>query len=386
MAVTLSPYRATYAMPVVGLREGGSATELAQFANDTLGDAVSINLGGPLSPTGHSPVTHRWCSAGQQAASVAEMVTKLAQLAGLPFSRPAWDSLSLAQQVTWTNATLHPALYAATWGGVRLEAAEGDPAPHQLLTDMALLECAPAQPSGPVTDLAWRVRADTGVFPDAGSGTPATVDGSPVAVWDDLGPHYAEARQSHPALQPQWRTNRINGQPAVEASGTQFLLTSIPVSLGITMTGAASAFSVYAVVRFTAVDAGQCIWAGNFDAINFYGNVPPLLGGPHAQFTVNGYLHDFSVPLAAGAWYYLLVTRRASDRLLRLWINGALDPAADINPQAPPDQPLILFATNTEGADPMKGEIAEFGLYYGCVETSGQKAALDAYILGRYGL
>lgn len=98
------------------------------------------------------------------------------------------------------------------------------------------------------TNKLW-LKADTGVFADAGS-TMAT-DGNGVQQWQDLSGNANHANQATPANQPIYRTNIVNTQPAMNFTGDTYIDTGSP---GIAGDGG---FTYFVVVEATSYASGS---------------------------------------------------------------------------------------------------------------------------------
>src|SRR4051812_10157505 len=77
-----------------------------------------------------------------------------------------------------------------------------------------------------ITDLAFRLRADTGLFTDTGGTTAATTDGAAIARWSDTGPNGWHLTQATSGNRPTLDlATSFKGQPAVsfDAASSQWL-------------------------------------------------------------------------------------------------------------------------------------------------------------------
>lgn len=406
------PYRVTLAMPTASPVAGADNVSLAAWLNAAQPQTVQDDLGPPLSATGMGLPTHHWASSASTATGTQELVDHLAGLAGmaLPGETGWWGNATLAEKLDFTRDDLHPTLFAATGGGVLLEDAAALTFPEGLLTTMSLQTMPYLLPAHPSTNLAWRVRSDLGALV-AGSGLPVAVDGNAVGYWEDLGPARTFVTNGDPDLWPAWYSDRINTHPSVSVTypGVPCSMVSpaaAPLAHGI----GTGPFSFYAVFHLNSVvsEDRQTIWSSSLTGQRHVeiaaepGFVDPDLNVGYVHFDISYLvgatphgvgLTFYAQYLLPGTWYYLLVTRRPGDSMLRVWVNGlylpeALEDEADqFIPYEIPDGAQSLFDTQeVVYRRPLDGEIAEVGLYTECLETSGAKAQLDAYIMDRYGL
>jgi hypothetical protein len=240
----------------------------------------------------------------------------------------------------------------------------------------------------PAAGLAWWVRADLGVYQDLPGTLPATVDGQPVAFWEDQAPLGREAVQATALDRPVWKPGAIAGKPSLlsdagAAPAALPHLASAPLAHGI----GAGAFSIYAVARVASLvppSFYHALWQNGVYAPGLF-LVGQGVGTTVQPVLINGASESpFAAVLSTGSWNTLLVTRRASDNLVRCWVNGALDPTSYTLAFTAAGSAQTVLAKNDSGNAVV--EVAEVGLYSACVETTGQKSELDAYLLARYGL
>lgn len=84
------------------------------------------------------------------------------------------------------------------------------------------------------------LRADAGLWQDAAMTTPVTTNNDPVGAWADQSGAAHHAVQSTSAERPPWKTNSVNGQPAVDCTsglwlGTALFAASLPQPYSITV-------------------------------------------------------------------------------------------------------------------------------------------------------
>jgi hypothetical protein len=105
-----------------------------------------------------------------------------------------------------------------------------------------------AAPGGVSSNLVWWLKADAGVI----NGTPAfAADGDAVSIWMNQASSPNDAANTDPATRPIYRTNVINGYPALQFDGTRFLDASN--SMGI---GGNQSFIIFMVLKINSYVPG----------------------------------------------------------------------------------------------------------------------------------
>lgn len=237
---------------------------------------------------------------------------------------------------------------------------------------------APPVEDPPLTGLVFRVRATDEAYTDTGSTTPVASDGDAVASWKSIAAGAQAAdhlQQATLGNRPAWKTGRINGHPSILSDSVDDAMSSVgSLAHGI----GSGAFTSTIVVRFTSVgDAYQGVRQNGVFAPALYSSDNPA--------KVNFYWttdHKFDTTITAGTWYYLFLQRRASDNLIRLWINGTLDANSFTISTSMSDGTQLFFAEGSGGTNNGKCEIAESLLY----TTEADRTEMNGYIASRYGL
>lgn len=237
---------------------------------------------------------------------------------------------------------------------------------------------APPVEDPPLTGLIWRVRADTDVYQATDYTSPVTTDGDIVASWKSFAAGAQAADhlvQNTEGNRPAWKTNRINGHPSVLSDSVDDAMPSVgAVAHGI----GTGAFTGVMVVRFTSVgEAYQGVAQNGSFAPAFYSSNNPAK--PNFYWAGD---HLFATTLSAGTWYYFFVQRRASDNLVRLWVNGSLDANSFTLSNSMGDAVQLILAEGAAGTNNGKCEIAERLIY----TTEVDRTEMNAYIDSRYNL
>ena len=78
------------------------AVVVAWFQANVGANAVDVNLGPGLSPTGIAPATHNWCSGSFIDNDCKAILAKLCQLASVtPPTGPTWAGWTQAEKIAW---------------------------------------------------------------------------------------------------------------------------------------------------------------------------------------------------------------------------------------------------------------------------------------------
>lgn len=103
-----------------------------------------------------------------------------------------------------------------------------------------------AQNSGISTNgLKLWLKADTGLFSDAGCSTPVVTDGDPVGCWKDQSGNGLNVTTTANSARPKYRVNRINGKPAIDYDGGNDRLSTTATQLFATGSSPLSVITVF---------------------------------------------------------------------------------------------------------------------------------------------
>lgn len=248
-------------------------------------------------------------------------------------------------------------------------------------------------PGGVSGSLLFWVKADAGTFEDNGSNT--AEDGDGVWVWDDNSSTDNDAQNATSGTRPIYRTNIINGNPALEFDGTKFLDSETSSGIGDT-----ESFYMFLVFKQDSYQTNGGTLDGNgtfiidrptatfnltsFKVVNtdkyFYQRREDDnsdLGGPVSLTPVN--TSSFVI-----TDYYRNRISGASSRE-GIYLNGALEvdqagPTGNI-----PGPPIRIgrHATNLTGG--LDGYFAEM-VVYNTNLSSANRQRIESYLAVKYGI
>jgi PKD repeat protein len=218
-------------------------------------------------------------------------------------------------------------------------------------SDVIVTEPGPFDPSD-VADLLMWLKADaiTGLN-----------DGDPVSTWPDASGNGKDATQSKASKRPKYRTNEVNGLPALEFDASDDGLS--------TKANPPKSTTIIAVYKSRAGASGKTL-NGGFS----------VFMGPYVGFYRN-YTLAFVTgpPVTAGRW--VIHTLRQSSSLAELFIDGA--PSGSTTSTRNPGS--IQLARQGNYGEKLDGSIAEV-LVYSRTLTDTELADVHAWLQARYAI
>ena len=211
-----------------------------------------------------------------------------------------------------------------------------------------------------ISDLALWLKADAGVFSDAGS-TPA-VDGDLVTQWNDQSGNNNHAGAS---VKPTYETNSLNGLPSIRFPGSKhFGLTSSVVTTEITVFCVSRRFVTSSFIGLFSAPTNGLAYA-----FNSSGNL--ILNKVNVST-----LHTSSLVDRRSMWLQSNFTKSASSNLIAQRVNGA---SAGSTTTTTTD-PLTIIGENS-----LNGYISEIIIY--SRELSGTEiTTIEDYLEAKYGI
>ncbi|MBL7891275.1 MAG: T9SS type A sorting domain-containing protein, partial [Bacteroidia bacterium] len=241
---------------------------------------------------------------------------------------------------------------------------------------------------GKSTNNALWVKADSKVYSDAGT-TPAS-NGSTVQQWNDMSGNANNVSQGTAGNRPTYKTNKVNGKPALQFTGNMFMAPG--AALGIAGTGS---FTYFIVLRDTSYSAGATsdgsgdyildrttgtnelasLKVTNTSKFGFQkrDNSGSGLGGPQTTTSINT------------AAYQLIDYMRERAVTYRIYLNGTMEASsADADGDLTP--PTINIGRHAATASAgIKGFIAELAIY-GTALNTAQRIIVENYLASKYGI
>lgn len=215
------------------------------------------------------------------------------------------------------------------------------------------------------------LRADSGVYADAGKTTPASA-GGPVGCWADVSGNGADATQAAAARMPTLTASALNGLPAVTFDGVDDLLRlTRPVPL--------PAFTVFLVLRMPDDAQGIALGSSSQDTYYFY----RYTNGTDGTLYFNDGTNRVGTPIPS-LNSYALVELQSTGSAWRAFVNGA---------QVGDDQPLTAGAGSELGVIGswaeqtylFPGPMAEV-IAYGSALGADDRRDVETYLNTRYRL
>lgn len=212
-------------------------------------------------------------------------------------------------------------------------------------------------------------------------------DSDPLSTWEDQSTFGHDFSQSTAAKKPLYKTNRVNGLPAVLADGADDQMTNSGVSQAHMRVDS----TVFIVLRFTSTlsTAANAALAGikSTNRIRYYPKLADASGGEMAfASTGTGVLESTFTPVA-DVWYLMVWEVADEDGEVRFWVNGTQHGSVAVTSVPDGDSDYYLFE-NGLGADFMKGEIAELVMYGDTMKDNGGEGReqVELYLMDKYGL
>lgn len=224
----------------------------------------------------------------------------------------------------------------------------------------------------------------------------ALANGDPVASWTDASGNGRHAVQATGAAQPTYRTNQINGLPAVDFDGTGDGLQVPAVDLA-----AWDGITVYAVARFDTLATDQVLIESS---ANYNSNVGGVIA--YYDLTQTGFVAGRSVTSAVGSWECwspitaatpCVLTARASFVPQRAgvagFVNGAGVGAYVTDPKAPSTPTRFTLgnhawnigARNNAASLRFDGQMGEV-LVYRRLHSPLERMTVEAYLAETWGI
>jgi hypothetical protein len=242
-------------------------------------------------------------------------------------------------------------------------------------------------PGGVSANLRWWLKANAGTFTD--NGTTAATNGQAVQQWNDQSSVGNHARNTVLANKPIYRTNIINGNPALQFSSDQFLD-------GLAAPGITNTESFYMIMVFRQ---NSYVAAGN-DANGTFIIDRPSATNPLMSFKMvntDKYFYQkrndaggslggpVSVSSAPTNIFQVVDYFRNTGVRYGIYINGRLDATAggDSDNITSPNIRIGRHATNSGGG--LNGDFAE-AIVYDANLTTGNRIRIESYLAIKYGI
>ncbi len=210
-------------------------------------------------------------------------------------------------------------------------------------------------------------------------------DGDSVAIWEDASANNKDATQSTISFRPIYRTNVLNGKPALRFDGANDRLVS-PGQNNIW--GLVNDFTVFAVMRLDSVPGpgsqdvvGSSAISNNLDLFARRNDVG---GNWLAHSSSHDGTRNSDLVLTPGRWYVLTWRLKVFQHLqIRAEKIYRLNDTGYSGIGTAPSQAAIGARQN--GANPLKGNIAEVIFYSSNLSDANMEATED-YLRQKYGL
>jgi hypothetical protein len=222
-------------------------------------------------------------------------------------------------------------------------------------------------------DLELLLRSDAGLYSDLAGTTPATADGTAIALWKDQSGNFNHLAQATSGARPLVKTNQISGLPCVRFDGSDdfFWLTSAFVPAGHTM---------YALLKIPGTDVYTII-SGRPKSLQWR-----MDGGK--QRLVESITTDLgfgSGTMAAGTWTQVNASWDFTNGVFRM--AGASDGAVSVANKA--GEVWKAVGANIGAfdgrAELFAGDMACLAVYAG-VHSTGDRQTVEAWITAELGV
>ena len=239
----------------------------------------------------------------------------------------------------------------------------------------AYIQIDPSTANLPLTNLQVWLKADNGVVLGSGSS---------VSQWTDMSGNANNATQSNSSFQPTLVTNAINSLPALSFNGTNEYL-----QLGSGFANFTAGASIF-VVTYPAALGSYQTWLhfGGSSSNNYLGFEATNTSGSVATYVYNGTTGSVLTATSAitASQYQLMETVYNGSNTATIYNNGVQKAQSTSMQTAPNTTRTNNYVGQFGGSTHyVNGQIAEI-LVYNTALTSVQKAAVEAYIYGRYGI
>lgn len=210
-------------------------------------------------------------------------------------------------------------------------------------------------------------------------------DGSAVALWTNKGNVAANLTQVTPADRPLYKTNIINGLPAVRFDGASDFLASVAASTFMSSTQ----YTIFSVFSATAIDRNNAATYMNDllvgDRDGYAGQYLKGSGPSYSALAYNYGGGDQSVgtTITTNAWYALVTRHEAGN--IYVHKDGEADAStASGTTTWPIPSDVLQVGFNKPGYDGwFQGDIAEI-LIYNTALSSGDRASVESYLDLKY--
>lgn len=214
-------------------------------------------------------------------------------------------------------------------------------------------------------------------------------DGDKIKNWNDVQAQAVQKQivsQTTDSLRPLYKTNVINGLPAVKFDGTNDYLSLTNI--------VAYDFSAFVVIRTSHVGNSSQYWLG--DPIlyaDFVGSgadiVPLVISGNNIRFGLGG----SSGGAAAGSRvvnndkpHVVNIVRDAAGKTIRGYVDGSLDATrTNTSPEALDANPILYIGANTDSSVCYPGYIAEL-IIFERVLTAEERNEVVKYLGKKWGI
>jgi PKD repeat protein len=188
-------------------------------------------------------------------------------------------------------------------------------------------------------------------------------DGVPISTWEDQSGRGHHASQASASKQPTYRTDIVNGRPALHFDATDD-------GMSTTLNPSGMAQTVFFVWSFAAtsrswtylMNAGGSRWILGVTSGKYFGYTGSYMWGD---------------PYTAGRW--VVQTVRQSDALAEMWIDGT-GRATTTSVQ---DPGTVHFAASGSYTNPLDGYIAEV-IWYDRTLTNQERTEVESWLAGKY--
>ena len=198
-----------------------------------------------------------------------------------------------------------------------------------------------ADPTGSIAGCLLWLKADAGVYNDAGS-TLAT-DTQTVQQWNDQSGNGSHATQATSGKRPVYRTNVVNGLPALRFDASDDALTSITLS--------STPWTIFVVYAQRGTHSTRRALSGSNNWL-----VGPYSGLHNSFF--GGFMGDSKTPVVREDFAHVCVTNNGTTG--KLYVGNVDHTGANAT-----GSPGTLYIAGGSGAfiDPLDGDVAEVVVY-----------------------
>ncbi len=231
------------------------------------------------------------------------------------------------------------------------------------------------------TPAAWYDAANSATLrQDAGGTTPVTAGGQPVGLWQDVSGNAVHAAQASAGNRPTYSENGLNGLPALEFNGSQWINSSF--NPNYTVVPDMTMLMVYQKVSDTGSNG---LWGhdnGGWDRLQLL-NFPANPGAANGISTGSGTAATPGV-VTTDPLVYTAIMRNSVGSGSQVFINGNLNATFTQNHTNTGQASLTFGAINTGGAYPSNVRIGEIMLFPTALSPA-ERSAWEQYLLYKWG-